>query len=412
MNFKTIFILALKNLKRHYRRTIINILSIGISVGIMFFFIGYYRGTYIIMMRESFIKYQSGHIQINTKKFDDKKIQHYITKDTIMTNYKIFTKEILQIPNVIVVSDRLINYGFLSNGKEKMVVQIIGVDPENEKEISIIPGSIKKGNYLDEQDGIVIGKKVQELFNLNIGDICYIQSQTINNTPNILLLPLVGVYETGFYDLDKNVVFTNLKNANILFYTDNVVNKKIIYLNDIKNTNKVYSQLKNKYYDDKYEINTWEYYGQALLENEKSDGIFYTIFMLILIFISISTIMSTMYMSVFERVREIGTLRSIGWKKNEIFKLFILEALCIGLFGSFLGIIIGGIPTLYLQYVGIEYSKMSEVISIPIFKIISRSELIDIFISFFVGMISTYLGALFPATKASKMLVVEALRTN
>src|SRR3989339_33540 len=410
MNDKTIFAISIKNLKRHKRRTALNIISITFSVGALLFFISFYRGTYIAMMRESFIKYKSGHIQMHTKRFDDKKVQDYVTKDTIIENYIPIITNISKNPAVSGVSGRFINMGFIGNGKEKMVVMVMGCDPEYDKNVSVVSDFIEKGVYLDKSDGILIGKKTAELFDFKIGDICYIQSQTIYNTPNLILLPVVGIYDTGYYELDKNTVFIDLKNANLLFDTNNVINKIIILLKDERNTEKFSKMLSNNY-ENILDVKTWRFYGQALLENEKGDGIFYIIFMSILIFISITTIMSTMYVNVFERIREIGTLRAIGWKQQEVFKLFIFESIFIGIAGSIVGIILGGIPTLYMTYIGIDYSKMGDVISIPIFKMICKPEYYDLVIVFVLGTLSTYLGGWLPARKASKMIITDSLRT-
>jgi putative ABC transport system permease protein len=154
----------------------------------------------------------------------------------------------------------------------------------------------------------------------------------------------------------------------------------------------------------------WEYYGQGILENERGDRIFYAIFLIILLFISVSTIMSTMYVNVFERTREIGTMRAMGWTRGEIFRLFMFESLAIGCVGSLAGFVIGGIPTAYLALVGIDYGRLREAVAVPLFKIISRPEAYDFLIAFALGVAATYLGGLLPARKASRMIVTDALR--
>jgi putative ABC transport system permease protein len=189
------------------------------------------------------------------------------------------------------------------------------------------------------------------------------------------------------------------------------VNKIIVFLKNMNVVKKTEKELRT-ILDENLDIKTWEYYGQALLENEQGDSTFYAIFLGILILISISTIIATMYMNVYERTKEIATLRALGFYKSEVFKLFIYEGLAIGIIGGILGIILGGIPNFYLYFWGIDYSGMSEVINIPIFKIISRPAFGDVFVSIFLGLISSYLGTFFPSRRAVKLIISDALRTN
>jgi len=404
--------IALKNLLRHKRRSMLSILSVAFSVGVLFLFLGYYRGCYIYMLREAFIKYESGHLQIQTKFFDDKKYQNYIKETNLIKNYNELCKKIKSLSQVVEVLPRLITFGFFSNIKEKMPIFIVGCLPENEKNSYIVAQSIKQGRFLEKQnDGIVIGKKLAELFNLKLGDICFLQAQTIYNTPNIISLPIVGIYETGFHKIDKNTVFTTLDNINLLCDTENSVNKLIVFLKNMYVVKNVEEKLKNTL-SSELDIKSWEYYGQALLENEQGDSVFYIIFLCILVLISVSTIVATMYRNVYERTREIGTLRALGFHKNEVFKLFIYEGLAIGAIGGIVGLILGGIPNFYLYYWGIEYSKIGEFINVPIFKIISRPELTDVLLSILLGLISAYLGTFLPARRAVKLIIVETLRTN
>jgi putative ABC transport system permease protein len=407
-----LLLIAIKNLSRQKRRSMLSILSVAFSVGVLFFFLGYYRGTYIYMMREAFIKYESGHIQIHTKFFDEKKYQDYIKEKNLIKNYSEVCQKIKSLPQVVEVLPRIITFGFFSNTKEKMPITIIGCISENEKKSYIVAQSIKEGRFLEKQnDGVVIGKKLAELFNLKVGDICFLQTQTIYNTPNVISLPVVGIYETGSYKIDKNTVFTTLDNINMLCDTEDSVNKIIVFLKNMNVVKKTEKELRT-ILDENLDIKTWEYYGQALLENEQGDSIFYAIFLGILILISISTIIATMYMNVYERTKEVATLRALGFYKSEVFKLFIYEGLAIGIIGGILGIILGGIPNFYLYFWGIDYSGMSEVINIPIFKIISKPAFGDVFVSIFLGLISSYLGTFFPSRRAVKLIISDALRTN
>ncbi|MBN1823378.1 MAG: ABC transporter permease [Endomicrobiales bacterium] len=411
MNDKYIFSISAKNLKRRMRRSVLNITSIAITSGIFLFFIGFYRGTYIAMMRESFIQLKSAHVQMHSPAFDDKKIQDYVAKESVIKDYPPIVQKILKMKNVTGVSPRLISAGFIGNGREKLPVMVTGCDPELERNFGFINEALKEGAYLDASGGVLLGRKAADLFGFKVGDLCYVQAQTVHNTPNLLILPVTGIYETKFHELDKNTVFIRIDDANLLCDTGDSVNKIFVMLERMNDTGAAVSALE-KEFGDRFDVKPWEYYAQALLEGEKGDGIFYAIFLTILLFISVTTIMGTMYVNVYERIREMATLRAIGWQRQEIFKLVVYESLAIGVIGSLIGLILGGIPTAYMTYIGFDYSKMTEMVSLPILRLISRPALYDPFLAVSVGIVSTFFGGLLPAIKASKMIITDALRVN
>jgi putative ABC transport system permease protein len=105
-------------------------------------------------------------------------------------------------------------------------------------------------------------------------------------------------------------------------------------------------------------------------------------------------IMNTMFMSVLERRREIGMLKSIGMRKNDILQIFLLESVMIGLAGGMLGLILGTLLLLLFSYIGLPAALLPEVgIGAVVFSIA-------------VGMISGYI----PARSAADLDPVEALR--
>ena len=110
-------------------------------------------------------------------------------------------------------------------------------------------------------------------------------------------------------------------------------------------------------------------------------------------------VLNTMLMSVFERTREIGVLRALGWRRKQVLGLILGEAVILGLLGGLAGICIALILVLLLQGIPMMQGMIEPVWSIQIF-------IRAISVALFLGI----LGGLYPALKATRLQPVEALR--
>jgi len=117
----------------------------------------------------------------------------------------------------------------------------------------------------------------------------------------------------------------------------------------------------------------------------------------------------TMRMTVFERRREIGMLRASGWLPGEVGRLFLLEALAIGLVGSVLGCLAGGGIALALQVHPVSYEAALANFDIPAFSFTCDLRGGDLLLSFVAGLSTALLAAFAPARAAARMPLLSAL---
>ncbi len=412
-NYYFIFSLAYRNLWRRKRRTIINIVSVSISVMMLFLFITYYRGTYLSSMFDVVINHSTAHIQIHSIGFSDKEDISLVKEGNIIHNYQVVLSNLEGKREVAGVSERIVNFGFVSNGKERFPVKIVGIDPErNKKVFPVIEKSVVEGQYFG-RSGAILGKSLAELFGFKVGDNIFLFSYTSEEAPNVIMLSIVGIYETGYYELDKMTVLIDIESARSLFLLDDGVNEIFLRVKDGEDIKKFGESLKNSNLSD-VKVRRWDEVLDYVMNAVITDNIFYLIFFLIILTIAFTTISGNMYVSVFERIREIGTLRAIGWHQKEVFYLFISEAVLIGIIGSIVGIILGLIPSLYLQFNPLPFGVSSEELGsyIPELssaKITCEIKWIDFIIVFIVGILGAVGGAFRPSKKASKMNIRESL---
>jgi putative ABC transport system permease protein len=113
-------------------------------------------------------------------------------------------------------------------------------------------------------------------------------------------------------------------------------------------------------------------------------------------------IITTLYTSVVERIREIGTLKAIGAQSSNILTMFVLEALIIGMLGATMGLL-GGIGGGYALSQATPRNEGDPPL-IPLFFIT------DMVTVWFISVALSVIAGLLPAWKASKVSPIEALR--
>ena len=121
------------------------------------------------------------------------------------------------------------------------------------------------------------------------------------------------------------------------------------------------------------------------------------------------TIYNTMMMGIVERTREIGAIRAMGVTRGGIVALFVREGIVLGLIGGLLGVVIGLIAAWCINAATILYTP-------PYINVLAKLEIFCtrppwiILLSFGFCFLIAMLGAFFPARRASRMEIAEALR--
>ncbi len=156
------------------------------------------------------------------------------------------------------------------------------------------------------------------------------------------------------------------------------------------------------------EIKTWSdlatFYHQVV---QLYGSIFWVVRFIILVIV-IFSIANTMTMSVFERMREIGTIRAMGTRRRGVLSLFIMEGLILGALGGALGLAFGTIAAKLLSIKGIYIPApptMTEGYT-ALINVVPK----DLIFAFSLAVGTALVSSIYPAFKAARLKVVDALR--
>ena len=196
----------------------------------------------------------------------------------------------------------------------------------------------------------------------------------------------------------------------MLGYLGKDVKPNVIYLypKDFESKKEITTYL-DKYNEDKEEKDVVEYTDMAAMISTLSGNIMDAITVVLVAFSSISLIVSSImiaiitYISVLERIKEIGILRALGARRKDIKRVFNAETFIIGLTSGILGILIAYLLTIPANQIIENLSGLAGVAKLNIYHAI---------ILVIINVILTMIGGAIPSRMASKKDPVEALRTE
>lgn len=268
--------------------------------------------------------------------------------------------------------------GFSVSGMDSSKLNLVGIDSIN--------GTIYSNGSANE---IIIGKTAAQDLNKTVGDTITIFNEDFKIT---------GVFETGNFMQDAGASIS-LNNLQDLTSTDNEVSTIAVKVADNANVTDVSQRIENTYSD---ELSTTTAADQASRMNDALSTIDTATWAISLLAIVIGGVgvINTMIMSVYERTREIGVLKAVGWRGRRILGMILGESIVLTIMAAIVGTVIGvvGVEVL-LSYSGSFGTMIEPVYSLDLF-------LRAFGIAFLVGVV----GGIYPAYRASKLAPTEALR--
>ena len=409
------FKIAIRNLMRYKRRTLLTSLLITIGVVMVILFSGL-SGSFKAMMIGQITDSNLAHMQIHKR--------GYVSSiDTIPLDLNLDMKAYGKIENILkdhpgveAYTPRIKLGAMLSNFRETTNIRLNAVDPAEEVKVCptvwdrIILEGKKKKSFLEPGE-IIIPEKLAKGMGIEEGATVVIVAHNKEGSVNGLNLTVAGIIEDVLGPQGKEG-YMHITDARTLLRMEKPEVTEIGIR--IKNFDKLYSifrdlksgliKHKNPKGDPAFEIHTWEKLSPFSNVAKMIDLM--TISMkIIMVAIVLISILNLMIMSVYERVREIGTMTAIGTAPGRIMSLFLVEGFSLGLISAVAGNVIGlaGIYILNIYKIKFSFGRMENLVLSPSVNF-SELYLVSVIV-LFIAVLAT----LQPAYKASRMEPVDAL---
>ncbi len=408
LHFITLFTLSWRNLWRNQRRTYIMLGAISIGVWAMIFMTALMRGMVDDMLNQG-IRNLPGHIQIQHPGFlDDPSVVNNIAEpggDLLVALNQAGIKRWatrIKVPAVI------------ASERETRGINLLGVEPDAEADITGIPAQITEGRFLESNldKGVVIGARLAQRLETRLGKRVVVMSQDPENNISERGFRVVGIYRAELPALEEFNVYAARDTLQKLLHIEGRVSQIIIVDEDYRDLETLYQKIKQAT-PTTLEIRTWyeiDTYLAAMFR--MMDG--FVLVWVIIIFLALSFgLVNTLVMAIFERIREIGLIQALGMRPSLIVYQILLESLLLLLIGLAIGNSLAIITVKPLES-GLDISIVAEGMAMmgASSVLYPSLTLYDMVLANTVVIILGVLTSILPAWRAAKLDPVRALNST
>ncbi|MGD2091200.1 MAG: ABC transporter permease [Candidatus Aminicenantes bacterium] len=420
--FRNIFKFGWRNLTRNKRRTFFTILAIAVGVLTLVFARSYIKGI-INTANEAMIKTEIGHVKIAHKEY--LRLKRIMPKEYLVRDLSALRTGLTAMPGIVSMNARIKFHVLLSHGDINEAAVAVGFDPIREDKNMELSKTIVEGNYFENSHlglELVIGKKLAEKLEVTVNDELLLVTTDVNYSTYALPFKIIGIFDTGFASMDKHLLYIPLPKAQEMLDCGDAAHEILVFLKDPAKSWETCEKIENllSQKDPNHSIRVMPWQKDDLIELLPTVAGIWDIIVGIIMFIVALVILNTMLMAVMERYHEIGVIKALGFKNREVFAMILVEAFYLGCIGAVIGGILGGTMSALLEKTGIDFNRMTggmmEKIDIPVpffGRIIYPDFTLAILIGSMVfGIVVALIAVLYPAFKSSKMLPVEAFRSE
>jgi lipoprotein-releasing system permease protein len=262
------------------------------------------------------------------------------------------TARIRQVPHVTAAGPALYTPVFLSGPVMSKGAMLKGVDIDAELKISdtlrhLKGGSVDRLRVTPERGvpGIILGARLAEDVGMLLNSMVNVVSPQgemtpIGPRPSIRRFRVVGVFDSGFYEIDESWAYTSLGAAQQALSLPDVVNQIEVKLDDLNLAPEVAKTIE-RIAGPKYATTTWMERNRQLLNALKMEKAVTVVTIGLIELVAALNILITLVMMVMEKYRDIAVLMSMGARRDQIRRIFMLQGILIGVVGTTIGLVVG-----------------------------------------------------------------------
>ncbi|MCD6384629.1 ABC transporter permease [Candidatus Sumerlaeota bacterium] len=292
----------------------------------------------------------------------------------------------------------------------KVGVELRGIDPRREANVTNIPRTIVMGKSAPGVRGIILGSQLAQRLGVGIGDTIYAITRLARtaNGPfaKTVRLRVDGVFKSGLYEVDANFAYTDLKTMQNIFVIPDEVDLIHLRVKDPSNVHAVKKKVKSLV-GPMFFLRSWDEINPDFFKALRLEKLAMFVILLLIIVVAAFNIIGTLIMITTRKTREIGIIKSMGATNGCIMRIFLFYGIFIGAIGILLGLILG-LTICYILTHYIHYGLPEAIYGISTLPV--KVKPLTVLIIVVATMIICSIASILPAWQASRLHPVEALR--
>jgi len=342
-----------RNLWRNPRGTLLTALALGLGLTLLLISLGLLDGSHEQMVGNG-VRFGTGHVVIQAQGYQDTGSQELLLPAQVVSTTEEFLHTEAMKHVVRGVSPRLLASGLLSSAANAAGVSIMGVIPQEERAVSLIPQRIVEGTYLndDKQSGVVIGTELARKLKVKIGAKVVLMTQAVQQPDTEATdaaggamqstLPRVsGIFRTGVQAIDAHIIQLPLPAAQALLGVPDRVTQVAVLLEQEGASLMVARGLRKQLAGVPVEVLPWRESMPRLAQLFLLDEAFnYVMNGVVLAMVGLG-ILNTILMRVLERRYEFGLCSALGLRPVQLAVMIIGESLALTAISLSLGLVLG-----------------------------------------------------------------------
>jgi lipoprotein-releasing system permease protein len=340
----------------------------------------------------------------------------YVSKTGGITDYHAEVDRLRRVPHVIGAAPAILGQGLISASREAAPIQIKGIDPALEPQVTDLAGAMQSGAVSalatpsDGPPGILLGKDLATKIGASVGDSVLVRTVEGSLSPGGMIpgmrrLRVVGIFSLGLYEFDLTYGFVSIDLAKRLFMKDQVDFLQL-KVDDVYRAPEIARGVTREL-GDQYWTQDWAEMNKSLFSALWLEKIAVSLAIGLIVMVAALNIVATLILLVMEKHRDVAILRTMGATARSVTAIFMAQGLIIGVIGTTVGASAGYALAYVLdRYKMIRVAADVYQVSYLPFTVLPR----DFVLVVVAAVVICFVATIYPSRQAARLDPAQALR--